>query len=55
MVDPAPFPALAGYRIGQVGEVFAPSLRQIELPETDPQGRTTLALNLARAGGDLGS
>lgn len=48
VADPAPFPALAGYRIGQVGEVFAPSLRQVELPETDPQGRTTLALNIGR-------
>ncbi len=46
--DPAPFPALAGYRIGQVGEVYAPSFSQIELPETDPQGRTTLALNIPR-------
>ena len=48
VVDTAPFSALAGYRIGQIGEIYAPSARQIELPETDPEGRTTLALSLAR-------
>ena len=48
VADPAPFPSLAGYRIGQVGEMYAPSSRQIELPETDPQGATTLVLEIAR-------
>ena len=48
VADPAPFPVLAGYRIGQVGEIYAPAARQIELPETDPEGRTTLAINIAR-------
>ncbi|MCC6718570.1 MAG: alpha-2-macroglobulin family protein, partial [Acetobacteraceae bacterium] len=48
VADPAPFAALAGYRIGQLGEIYAPGARQIELPETDPQGATTLALNIAR-------
>ncbi|CAH2599071.1 Alpha-2-macroglobulin family protein [Rhodovastum atsumiense] len=49
VVDPAPFPALAGYRIGLAGEVYAPESRELELAETDAQGRTTLALPLPRA------
>ena len=48
VADPAPFPALAGYRIGLTGEIYAPSDRQIALPETDREGRTTLALDIAR-------
>jgi len=48
VVDPAPFPALAGYRIGQLGEMFAPSFREIALPETDEAGRTALALDVGR-------
>ncbi len=48
VVDPAPFSALAGYRIGQLGEMFAPSSREIELPETDDAGHTTLALDVGR-------
>ena len=48
VVDPAPFPALAGYRIGQVGEIYAPAASPIALPETDPAGRTSLAITIAR-------
>jgi hypothetical protein len=48
VADPAPFPALEGYRIGQVGEIYAPAFRRIDLPETDPSGQTTLALAIAR-------
>ncbi len=47
--DPQPFPALAGYRFGLVNETYAPDTLTFDLPETDDQGRTTLALNLPRA------
>ena len=49
VVDPAPFPALAGYRIGVEGEAFAPDAIAIDLPETDAQGRTELSVKLATA------
>jgi len=47
--DPQPFPALAGYRFGLVGESFAPDAQNFDLPETDDQGRTTLGIDLPRA------
>ncbi len=49
VIDPQPFPALAGYRIGLAGEVYAPDARDIDLPDTDAQGRTTLPLSIAQA------
>ena len=49
MVDPAPFPAMAGYRFGLMGEIFAPAAMDLPLPEMDAQGRSTLRLMLARA------
>ncbi len=49
VVDPQPFPVLAGYRIGVEGEAFAPDAVAIDLPETDSQGRTSVAINLATA------
>jgi uncharacterized protein YfaS (alpha-2-macroglobulin family) len=50
-IDPAPFPnaKLDGYRFGLVDEPFAPDTKQLDLPETDAQGRTTLAITLPRA------
>ncbi len=47
--DEAPFPTLAGYSIGMVGETYAPVTQNVDLPETDAQGRSTMTINLARA------
>ncbi|HEY8290063.1 MAG TPA: alpha-2-macroglobulin family protein, partial [Acetobacteraceae bacterium] len=49
VVDPAPFAALAGYRIGLVNETYAPDTRDLDLPTTDAQGHATLRLTLPRA------
>ena len=49
VVDPAPFPALAGYRIGLAGETYAPEARDIDMPDTDAQGQTKLTILLPRA------
>jgi hypothetical protein len=49
VVDPAPFPVLAGYRIGLAGEAYAPGSRDLDLPDTDAQGQTKLTLTLPRA------
>jgi uncharacterized protein YfaS (alpha-2-macroglobulin family) len=49
VVDPAPFPALAGYRIGLAGETYAPDTRDLQLPDTDAQGQTKLTILLPRA------
>jgi uncharacterized protein YfaS (alpha-2-macroglobulin family) len=51
--DPDPFPEAApaaqGWRFGAVDETAVPDLVTIEIPPTDPQGRTTLTLDLPRA------
>jgi uncharacterized protein YfaS (alpha-2-macroglobulin family) len=44
--DPAPFPALDGYRVGLQGETYAPDAQEIELPDTDAAGRTSVAIAL---------
>ncbi len=49
LIDPAPFPALAGYRIGLVSETYAPDAQDLTLPDTDEQGHTTLAIAVPRA------
>jgi len=49
IVDPAPFPALTGYRIGMDGEIYAPDQTEIELPATDAQGKTALTIPPRRA------
>jgi uncharacterized protein YfaS (alpha-2-macroglobulin family) len=49
VVDPAPFPALAGYHIGLAGEVYAPDAMDLDLPDTDAEGKTVLPIVLARA------
>jgi len=49
VTDPAPFPALVGYNIGLAGEVYAPVSQDIELPDTDAQGKTALPLLIAAA------
>jgi len=47
-IDDAPFPALAGYRIGLQNETYAPDDRDLDLPDTDAQGHATLRIALAR-------
>ena len=47
--DPEPFPDWRGWRFGLAQEQFAPDLLTFEIPETDDQGRATLALNLPQA------
>ncbi|HEY2616524.1 MAG TPA: alpha-2-macroglobulin, partial [Acetobacteraceae bacterium] len=49
VIDPAPFPALAGYRIGLVNETYAPDSQDLTLPDTDAQGHATLAIAIPRA------
>ena len=45
-IDPAPFPALVGYRIGLIGETYAPDTRDLEMADTDKDGRTTVPVAL---------
>ncbi len=49
VVDPAPFLALSGYRIGMDGEIYAPDQTDIDLPATDAQGKTVLTIPARRA------
>jgi uncharacterized protein YfaS (alpha-2-macroglobulin family) len=49
LIDPAPFAALAGYRIGLVDETYAPDSQSLTVPDTDAQGRSSLAIDLPRA------
>ncbi len=49
VVDPAPFPAWAGYRFGLEGEIFPPAAIDLKLPDTDAQGRSQVSLLLPRA------
>ncbi len=49
VVDPDPFPALAGYRIGLVDETYAPDSRELEMPDTDADGHTTLPVTIDKA------
>jgi uncharacterized protein YfaS (alpha-2-macroglobulin family) len=49
IIDPAPFPVLAGYRIGLENETYAPASKDLTVPDTDAQGHTTLAIALPRA------
>ncbi len=45
-IDPAPFPALEGYRFGLEDEVFAPQRQDAVLAPTDVQGLTSFAPSL---------
>jgi len=49
VIDPVPFPALAGYRIGLVSETYAPDATDLTLPDTDQQGHSTLVISIPRA------
>jgi uncharacterized protein YfaS (alpha-2-macroglobulin family) len=48
-VDPAPFPALAGWTIGLADETFAADHRDLTIDDTDDKGRTKVDLLLAAA------
>ncbi len=47
--DPEPFADWRGWRIGLDGEGVAADLLAFDIPETDAEGRATLALDLPRA------
>src|SRR5579863_1472642 len=49
LIDPAPFPALAGYLIGLVSETYAPDATELKVPDTDEQGHATVAIAVPRA------
>ncbi|MSP00734.1 MAG: alpha-2-macroglobulin family protein [Acetobacteraceae bacterium] len=49
IIDPDPFPALSGYRIGVIGETYAPDSRHLEMADTDAEGRTTLPVTIEDA------
>jgi len=48
LVDENPFPALAGFRIGLVGENYVPTSREVELSDTDAEGKTSVPIALER-------
>jgi uncharacterized protein YfaS (alpha-2-macroglobulin family) len=47
--DDAPFPALAGYRIGLAGETYAPDAQDIEIANTDDAGKSDVVVSLDHA------
>jgi uncharacterized protein YfaS (alpha-2-macroglobulin family) len=49
LVDPAPFPSLAGYRVGLESETYAPDAKDLTVPDTDAQGHTSVAIALPQA------
>ncbi len=49
VLDPEPFPIMAGYRIGLENETYAPDSKDLPVPDTDAQGHTSLAIALPRA------
>jgi uncharacterized protein YfaS (alpha-2-macroglobulin family) len=49
VLDPDPFPALSGYKIGLVSETYAPDSRDLEMPDTDAEGHTTLPVLIDKA------
>ena len=49
VIDPAPFPALAGYRIGLIDETYAPDAKDLPVPDTDAQGHSSVSIDIPRA------
>lgn len=49
VVDPDPFPALAGYRVGLMDEAYAPASLDLEMADTDGEGHTTLPVIIDKA------
>jgi uncharacterized protein YfaS (alpha-2-macroglobulin family) len=49
VLDPDPFPALTGYHIGLMSETYAPDSRELEMADTDAEGRTTIPIAIDKA------
>ena len=49
VIDPAPFPTLAGYRVGLENETYAPDATDLTVPDTDEQGHSSVAISIPRA------
>ncbi len=49
ILDPEPFPALVGYRIGLINETYAPDSSDLEMEDTDAEGHTTLPVLIDKA------
>ena len=49
LIDPAPFPVLAGYLIGLVNETYAPDATDLQVPDTDEHGHSSVAIDVPRA------
>ena len=49
VADPNPPAALAGFQVGVDGEEFAPESQDLEMPDTDAQGRSTLQILVKKA------
>ena len=49
LINPAPFPSLAGYFVGLINETYAPDASDLQVPDTDEQGHTSVAVAVPRA------
>jgi uncharacterized protein YfaS (alpha-2-macroglobulin family) len=49
VIDPAPFPSLAGYRVGLIDETYAPDAKDLTVPDTDAQGHSSVTIDVQRA------
>jgi uncharacterized protein YfaS (alpha-2-macroglobulin family) len=49
VLDPDPYPALAGYHIGLLSEAYAPDTREVEMPDTDAEGHASLPVTIEAA------
>ena len=49
LIDPQPYPALAGYRIGLISETYAPDAQDLKVPDTDEQGHSTVDISIPHA------
>jgi uncharacterized protein YfaS (alpha-2-macroglobulin family) len=44
-----PFPTLAGYSVGLIGETYAPDAQNVNIANTDRAGHSSIAINVPRA------
>ncbi len=49
LINPTPFPSLAGYFVGLINETYAPDASELNVPDTDEQGHTSVAIAIPRA------
>lgn len=49
LIDPSPFSALTGYRIGLENETYAPDATDLKVPDTDEQGHASVDVSVPRA------